>query len=83
MTRRRYAAIVGTAALALTTACFAPSVAAAAPDDEAAIRALEDRFTAAVNAGDVDAIMKSYVADESLVVFDVVPPTSKCRGSAR
>lgn len=47
--------------------------AAAAPDDEAAIRALEDRFAAAVNAGDVDGIMKNYVPDKSLVVFDVVP----------
>ena len=69
-----YTAIVGTIVLALTAACFAPSIAVAAPDDEAAIRALEDRFAAAVNAGDVNAIMKSYVPDQSLVVFDVVPP---------
>ncbi len=74
MTTSRYAAIVGTMALAFATACFAPSVAAAATADEAAIRALEDRFAAAVNAGDVNAIMKSYVPDQSLVVFDVVPP---------
>lgn len=45
----------------------------AASDDEAAIRALEDKFAAAVNAGDVDAIMKNYTPDKSLVVFDVVP----------
>jgi ketosteroid isomerase-like protein/catechol 2,3-dioxygenase-like lactoylglutathione lyase family enzyme len=44
-----------------------------ASDDEAAIRALQDRFAAAVNAGDVDGIMKNYVPDKSLVVFDVVP----------
>jgi ketosteroid isomerase-like protein len=74
MVTSRYAAIIGTMALALTTACIAPSVAAAATDDEAAIRALEDRFAAAFNAGDVDGIMKVYVPDESLVVFDVVPP---------
>jgi uncharacterized protein (TIGR02246 family) len=43
-------------------------------DAEAAIRALEARFTTAFNAGDVDAMMKNYVPDESLVVFDVVPP---------
>jgi len=42
-------------------------------DDEAAIRALEDKFTAAFNAGDIDAIMKSYVPDKSFVIFDVVP----------
>ena len=43
------------------------------PEDEAAIRELEDRFAAALNAGDVDAMMKNYVQDESLVFFDVVP----------
>ena len=42
--------------------------------DEASIRALESRFVAAVNAKDVNAIMKVYVPDESLFVFDVVPP---------
>lgn len=46
----------------------------AASDDAAAIRALEDKFAAAFNAGDVDAMMKNYVSDQSLVVFDVVPP---------
>ena len=43
-------------------------------DDEAAIRALEDGFAAAFNAGNVDAMMKHYIPDQSLVVFDVVPP---------
>ena len=47
---------------------------AAMSDDEAKIRTLEDSFVAAVNAKDVDAIMKVYVPDASLVVFDVVPP---------
>ncbi len=42
-------------------------------DDEAAIRALEDRFAAAFNAGDIDAIMKNYIPDNSLIIFDVVP----------
>src|SRR6202165_5879224 len=42
--------------------------------NEASIRALENRFVAAVNVKDVNAIMKAYVPDESLVVFDVVPP---------
>jgi len=41
--------------------------------DEAAIRALEGKFAAAVNSGDIDAIMKNYIPDKSLVVFDVVP----------
>ena len=72
VTTSRYATIVGTMALAL--ACFAPSVVAAAPADEAAIRALEDRFITACNAGDINAIMKTYVPDQSLVVFDLPPP---------
>jgi len=42
--------------------------------DEDLIRALEARFTAAFNAGDVDAMMRNYIPDKSLVVFDVVPP---------
>ena len=55
------------------TEFFQPG-AGAASDDEAAIRALEERFAAAFNAGDVDAMMKNYIPDQSLVVFDVVPP---------
>lgn len=43
------------------------------PDDEAAIRSLENNFVAAFNSGDVDAIMKNYIPDSSLIVFDVVP----------
>ena len=42
-------------------------------NDEAAIRAVEKRFVAAFNAGDIDAIMKNYITDKSLVIFDVVP----------
>jgi uncharacterized protein (TIGR02246 family) len=45
-----------------------------ASDDEAAIRALEDQFAMAFNARDVDAMMKNYIPDNSLVVFDVAPP---------
>jgi ketosteroid isomerase-like protein len=41
-------------------------------DDVAAIRALEERFAAAVGAGDVDGIMKNYIPDQTLHVFDVV-----------
>ena len=42
--------------------------------DEADIKALEDRFVAAFKAKDVNAIMKTYVADQSLIVFDLAPP---------
>jgi ketosteroid isomerase-like protein len=43
-------------------------------DDEAAIKALEQQFAAAVTAKDVDKIMAVYVPDESLFVFDLIPP---------
>ncbi len=56
---------------ALSTMAFgAPARADAAAD----IRALEDRFVAAFKAKDVDAIMKVYAPDQTLIVFDVVPP---------
>jgi ketosteroid isomerase-like protein len=43
-------------------------------DTRGEIRGLVDRFVAAFKAKDVDAIMKVYVPDQTLVVFDVVPP---------
>ena len=67
-----------TAAVAVLTfgalAALAAPPAVAQTGDEAQIRALEQRFAAAVTAKDVDAIMKVYVGDESLFVFDVTPP---------
>jgi ketosteroid isomerase-like protein len=42
-------------------------------DEKAAIRELEDRFVVAFNSGDIDAIMKNYVPDESFILLDVVP----------
>lgn len=38
------------------------------------IRILESKLAAAAEARDLDAIMKAYVPDESLFVFDVIPP---------
>jgi ketosteroid isomerase-like protein len=49
-------------------------VTAAHADDQGDIKALEQRFVTAVKAKDIKAIMACYVPDESLVVFDVVPP---------
>jgi ketosteroid isomerase-like protein len=63
------------AAGALTLALWTLPVAAdAGAADVAQIKALEARFVDAVNAKDVNAIMRVYVPGESLVVFDVVPP---------
>ena len=62
-------------ALAMGAMGIAVSAAAhPATSDKAKIQSLEDRFAAAFNAKDVDAIMKTYVPDESLFVFDAVPP---------
>jgi uncharacterized protein (TIGR02246 family) len=55
-------------------ALLQPSAGFAQASDEAQIRALEDRFAAAFRAKDLDAIMKVYVPDQTLFVFDVVPP---------
>lgn len=46
----------------------------ASSDDVAKIKALEQRLAAAVASRDVDAIMQAYVPDETLFVFDVIPP---------
>jgi ketosteroid isomerase-like protein len=54
--------------------CALPAAADAGAADLAQIEALEARFAAAVNAGDINAIMKVYVPGRSLFVFDVVPP---------
>ena len=61
------------ACLATISAGAIPSV-RAAPDDDAQIRALEDRLAIAAEARNLDAIMQSYVPDETLFVFDVIPP---------
>jgi uncharacterized protein (TIGR02246 family) len=65
---------VTTVALIMGVAFSVMPAAAQPASDEAKIRALEAQFAAAFNAKDADAIMKVYVPDESLVVFDVVPP---------
>ena len=43
-------------------------------NDEKAIWALNQRFSAAVKAKDINQIMSVYVPDERLFVFDAVPP---------
>src|ERR1700691_798877 len=51
-----------------------PAKGQAKSPDEAKIEALVAAEAAAVNAKDVSAIMKAYVTDESLIVFDIIPP---------
>jgi ketosteroid isomerase-like protein len=63
-----------TAKACVIALCLCPIATQARADDQAEIRALEERFAAAFNAKDVDAIMKGYVPGNSLLVFDLVPP---------
>jgi ketosteroid isomerase-like protein len=58
----------------LASVLLQPIIGYSQSSDEAQIRALEDSFAAAVRAKDVDEIMKVYVPDDSLFVFDVTPP---------
>ena len=71
MEQLKSGAIAGATLIALLIMAFGAPAWADAPAD---IRALEDRFVAAFKAKDVDAIMKVYAPDQTLVVFDVVPP---------
>jgi len=62
--------------VALIAGCVGCSTTPAADPakDQADIKALEDRFMTAFKAKDVSALMAVYVPDQSLVVFDAIPP---------
>ena len=60
--------IIGAGLVGLT------GVTVALNDAPAGIKALEDRYVAAVDAKDVDKIMECYAAGDGLFVFDVIPP---------
>ena len=70
--RRFLCCLIGTALVAVCLSAGLP--ARAQTKDEQEIRALEDRFAAAFNAKDLDAIMKFYVPGNDLFVFDVGVP---------
>jgi ketosteroid isomerase-like protein len=61
------------AAIALAL-CAVTLHAYASESDVAEIKALEANVAASASAKDADAIMKNYLPDETLVVFDVIPP---------
>jgi len=69
--QRKTGATIRVILVALAMMAFCAPVMADAGGD---IRALEERFVAALKAKDVDATMKVYAPDQTLVVFDVVPP---------
>ena len=66
------------ACVAVCVGCNTAPPPAPAPDttaqDQAAIKALEDRFVTGFNAKDTKAIMSLYVPDQSLIVFDATVP---------
>jgi uncharacterized protein (TIGR02246 family) len=66
--------ILVVALLAVCVGCSSGSSTDTNAKDQTDIRALEDRFLTAFRAKDVNAIMACYVPDQSLIVFDVVPP---------
>jgi ketosteroid isomerase-like protein len=51
-----------------------PTTARTASTDEEQIRRVYEQLIAGCNAKDVNVIMEAYVADESLLVFDALPP---------
>jgi uncharacterized protein (TIGR02246 family) len=55
-------------------ACVAALQVQAKASDEAEIKALEEQLAKAIAARDVDKIMQLYVPDDTLHVFDVIPP---------
>jgi ketosteroid isomerase-like protein len=58
---------------AIVTLCFEQTVCADS-NDIVQIQTLENNLAAAAEARNLDAIMKTYVPDETLFVFDVIPP---------
>jgi hypothetical protein len=69
--QRKTGATIRVILVALAMMAFCAPVMADAGGD---IRALGERFVAALKTKDLDAIMKVYAPDQTLVVFDVVPP---------
>jgi uncharacterized protein (TIGR02246 family) len=60
------------AGLVVVTACVTSSC--SRTNDDAEVNASLQRLVAAVNAKDINGIMAYYVPDESLLVFDALPP---------
>lgn len=60
--------------LALPLACAAPPPAGLSPEDEQALRELEDAYTAAWRANDPEAVMATLVPDEPVLLPDGMEP---------
>jgi ketosteroid isomerase-like protein len=60
--------------LAVVATCIASSCSTSHANDEADINQSVQHLVAAVNAKDINGIMAYYTPDESLLVFDALPP---------
>ena len=58
----------------VVTLSLLPTTAQTASTDEEQIRGVYERLISGCKAKDLDAIMKAYVANQSLLVFDALPP---------
>ncbi len=67
-------AACGSALLLVAALSHPSSVLAAGTSDVEEIRALEHEYASAIASKDVDRIMRVYVPDENLFVFEAVPP---------
>jgi ketosteroid isomerase-like protein len=65
--------VTGTLLIGVVLACVVMR-ADAQSNDETAIRALNERFAGGVNAKDINKMMSVYIGDETLHVFDAIPP---------
>jgi ketosteroid isomerase-like protein len=70
---KKYAATIATGVFVVTLSLL-PTTAQTASTDEEQIRGVYERLISGCKAKDLDAIMKAYVADQSLLVFDALPP---------
>jgi ketosteroid isomerase-like protein len=58
----------------VVTLSLLPTIARTATTDEEQIKRVYEKLISGCKAKDVDAIMTAYVADQSLLVFDALPP---------
>ncbi len=70
---KRFTVLPAALLAAATFLAIAPR-ATAQTSDQAQIRALENRYAKALRRKDLNGIMSVYVPDQSLLVFDVIPP---------
>lgn len=74
--------LITAAVLAFGVAMYASLRVEAKTDDKAEIAALEHHLISSIRTKDLDGVMSVYVPDDSLFVFDVIPPRQYVGASA-